>query len=391
MRLTARLLIATSVLSVLAFVAAPVAANAATGGAGARTAAVPTRSGTVDFSHSVFVQTDSTGGNQIDVYDRASSGLTLAGTYDTGGYGGKESGAVVDSLASQSSLVYDANASALYAVNAGSNTISVFFVWGDRLFLLQVLPSGGEFPVSIAVHGNLVYVLNAGGAGSVQGYGRFGPFLFPLPRASQSLGLANSNPPNYLMGPGEVGFAPDGHQLIVTTKASGSDIDVFSVGAFGNLSAPVLNPSSTPVPFSFVFSPDGSLVVAEAGASSVSTYALNSDGTLSAESSLTDGQAALCWITTAKGIYYVANAGSNSLSAYRVGAGGSLSLVGTTGVVGATGAGPIDMAASPHGQYLYAEAGGAGAVDEFGVNANGTLRVIGSVAITPGIEGIAIG
>jgi 6-phosphogluconolactonase (cycloisomerase 2 family) len=223
----------------------------------------------------------------------------------------------------------------------------------------------------------------------VQGYGRAGPFLFPIPDSSQSLGLSNTDPPNYLMGPGEVGFTPSGRQLIVTTKASGSDIDVFSVGVFGSLSAPVLNPSSTPVPFSFVFSPDGSLVVAEAGTSSVSTYVVNSDGTLSAESSLTDGQAALCWITTAKDTYYVANAGSNSLSAYRVGPGGSLQLVGTTGIVASTGAGPIDMAASPHGQYLYAEAGGAGAVDEFAVNANGTLRVIGSVTITPGIEGIA--
>ena len=66
----------------------------------------------------------------------------------------------------------------------------------------------------------------------------------------------------------------------MTTKASGSDIDVFAVGPFGGLSAPVVNPSSTPVPFSFVFSPEGSLVVAEAGASTVSTYIVNSDGTL---------------------------------------------------------------------------------------------------------------
>ncbi len=285
--------------------------------------------------------------------------------------------------------MYDPSASALYAVNAGSNTISVFFVWGDRLILLEVLPSGGEFPVSIAVHGNLVYVLNAGGAGSVQGYGRFGPFLFPIRNASQSLGLSNTNPPNYLMGPGEVGFTPDGRQLIVTTKASTSDIDVFSVGFFGSLSAPVENPSSSPVPFSFVFAPDGSLVVTEALDSTVSTYVVNANGTLSAEESLADGQAALCWITTAQGVDYGANAGSNNLSAYREGAGGSLSLVGTTGVVASTGAGPIDMAASSDGQYLYAEAGGAGAVDEFAVNANGTLTAIGSVTITPGIEGIA--
>ncbi len=388
MRLPVRLLTATLALSALAF-AVPSVANAATGGAPSRATASSTRSGQYDYGHSVFVQTDSTGGNQIDVYDQSPTGLNFAGSYATGGKGGVEAGSVVDHLASQSSLVYDAGASALYAVNAGSNTISVFFVWGDHLFLVQVLSSGGEFPVSIAVRGNLVYVLNAGGAGSVQGYGRFGPFLFPIPNASQSLDLSNTNPPNYLMGPGQVGFTPDGRQLIVTTKASGSDIDVFSVGFFGSLSAPVVNASSSPVPFSFVFAPDGSLVVSEALDSTVSTYTVNSNGTLSAESSLADGQAALCWITTAQGVDYVANAGSNNLSAYRVGPGGSLSLVGTTGVVATTGAGPIDMAASPGGQYLYAEAGGTGAVDEFAVNSNGTLSAIGSVTITPGIEGIA--
>jgi hypothetical protein len=388
MRLPVRLLTATLALSALAF-AVPGVANAASGGTASRTSAASTYSGHFGFSHSVFVQTDSTSGNQIDVYDRAPTGLSFAGSYATGGNGGVETGAVVDSLASQSSLVYDPGASALYAVNAGSNTISVFFVWGDHLFLLQVLPSGGEFPVSIAVRDNLVYVLNAGGAGSVQGYGRVGPFLFPIPNASQSLNLSNTNPPNYLMGPGQVGFTPGGHQLIVTTKASGSDIDVFAVGRFGSLSAPVVNPSSSPVPFSFVFASDGSLVVAEALDSTVSTYVVNPDGTLSAESSLADGQAALCWITTARGVYYVANAGSNDLSAYREGPGGSLSLVRKTGVVGDTDMGPIDMAASPHGGFLYAEAGGPGTVDEFAVNANGTLKTVGSVTITPGIEGIA--
>jgi hypothetical protein len=52
-------------------------------------------------------------------------------------------------------------------VNAGSNTISVFAVRGDRLALRQVLSSGGTFPVSVVVYGNLVYVLNALNGGSL--------------------------------------------------------------------------------------------------------------------------------------------------------------------------------------------------------------------------------
>jgi 6-phosphogluconolactonase (cycloisomerase 2 family) len=193
------------------------------------------------------------------------------------------------------------------------------------------------------------------------------------------------------MGPGDIGFSPNGRQVIVTTKNSNSDIDVFQVGWFGGLSAPVVNASAAPVPFAFTFAPSGSLVVAEAGSSTVSTYVLNSNGSLTTESSLTDGQAALCWITPASGFDYVANAGSNDLSAYRVGAGGSLALAGTsTGVVATTGAGPIDMAASPGGQFLYSEQGGAGAIGEYAVNANGTLTSLGSVTgLNPGLEGIA--
>ena len=44
-----------------------------------------------------------------------------------------------------------------------------------------MVSSGGVFPVSVAVHGNLVYVLNAENGGSIQGYVAFFGRLFPLP------------------------------------------------------------------------------------------------------------------------------------------------------------------------------------------------------------------
>src|SRR3954471_418843 len=109
----------------------------------------------------VFVQTDNTVGNAVVAYDRADDGtLTLAGTYPTGGNGGVLAGSVVDHLASQGSLVYDEHHALLLAVNAGSNTVSVFTADGDELTLRQTVPSFGEFPVSLAVNGDLVYVLN---------------------------------------------------------------------------------------------------------------------------------------------------------------------------------------------------------------------------------------
>ena len=95
-------------------------------------------------------------------------------------------GLAADHLASQGSLAYNQNDALLYAVNAGSNTVSVFSVNGDELSLRQVISSGGTFPVSVTVHGNLVDVLNAEGGGSVQGYVAFLDRLFALPGSNRT-------------------------------------------------------------------------------------------------------------------------------------------------------------------------------------------------------------
>ena len=337
----------------------------------------------------VFVQTNELGGNRIAVFDRGTDGrLTQVGLYPTGGFGGAAlPGSESDHLASQGSLAYDAQHQLLIAVNAGSDTISTFRVHGDRLELTGVLGSGGQFPASVAVHDGLVYVLNSGGAGVVQGYRVAGHRLVAIPGSARSLGLANADPPNFLTSPGQVGFTPDGGELLVTTKASTSSIDVFAVGHDGRLSAaPVANPSATPVPFAFTFGAGGRLVAGEAGASSVTTYAVVAGGTLSDPRSASDGQAALCWIQGVGDVYFVSNTGSNDLSSFAVGPDGQPTLL--RAVAATTSAGPIDLASS--GGYLYAETGLAGTVDEFQVGPNGTLTSIGSVTgLPPGLEGIA--
>ncbi len=336
----------------------------------------------------VFVQTDNTAGNQVVAYSRAADGkLTPAGTYDTDGLGGVLAGSVVDHLASEGSLTYDQQNNLLYAVNAGSNTVSVFGVRGDQLALRQVVSSGGSFPVSVAVHGNLVYVLNAEGGGSVQGY--FAAFgrLNPLPGSTRALGLNPTATPQFVNTPGQVAFSPDGSQLIVTTKANGSDIDVFGVGSFGYLSSsPVVNAEPGAVPFGVTFDPAGHLVVAEAGTNAVATFTLNWNGTVTPIDTVLTGQAATCWIAPARGFYYASNAGSASLSGYTSGWHGQLSFVGQT----TTDAGTVDAAASAGGQYLYVQTGGNGIVDEFAVNANGSLSAIGSVTVPGAVGGEGI-
>ncbi|MGB9112904.1 MAG: beta-propeller fold lactonase family protein, partial [Acidimicrobiales bacterium] len=313
----------------------------------------------------LFVQTNGASGNEVLVYEIAHNGtLTQVGAYPTGGLGGQTAPTTPpanhsDYLSSQGSLLYDPEQGLLIAVNAGSDSISVFRVLGERLSLREILPSGGEFPASIAISHDLVYVLNAGGEGAVSGYYVVGGFLIPIPGSTRELGLGNTNPPNFLTSPGQVAFSPDGSQLLITTKESTNSIDVFHVGPFGQLSAPpvVNTPSTTQLPFSLTFAPDGLAVVGQAATSSLATYTLSSNGTLTNQATLSDGQTALCWVTEAGGFYYVANTGTNNVSAYRVSSSGALSLVGTTGIVASTDAGPIDMAATPDGSTLYVEAG----------------------------------
>jgi 6-phosphogluconolactonase (cycloisomerase 2 family) len=340
--------------------------------------------------NAVFVQTDNTAGNQVVAYERGAGGtLSLDHTYNTGGLGGVLNGSVVDHLASQGSLTYDAPQGLLYAVNAGSNTVSVFAVRGDSLSLRQVVSSGGVFPVSVAVRGGLVYVLNAENGGSVQGYVSFFDHLFPLPYTNRNLGLSiPTDTTQFVNTPGQVAFSPDGSRLIVTTKANGNDIDVFHVGPFGNLSAaPVVNSEPGTVPFAIAFDAAGHLAIANAGTNALATYDLEPNGTVALVDAVGTGAAATCWVTTAQGYLYTSNAGSASLSGFQSSSTGALTLLGAT----ATDAGTVDASASVDGRYLYVETGGHGIVDEFRVNANGTLTSIGSVTVAGAVggEGIA--
>ncbi len=336
----------------------------------------------------VFVQTDNTAGNDVLAYDRAADGtLSPAGSYPTGGLGGILAGSVVDHLASQGSLVYDPAHALLVAVNAGSDTVSVFGADGDRLHLQQVISSGGEFPVSVAIHGDLAYVLNALGGGSVQGYQILFGRLIPLPGSSRALGLNPSATPQFTNTPGQVAFSPDGSQLIVTTKANGNDIDVFGVAGDGRLTAaPVVNAEPGTVPFAVTFDQAGHLVIAEAGTNALATFALSPDGTVSQLSQAGTDQAATCWVTPANGLLFASNAGSASISAFASSPAGSLIFLRDTG----TDTGTVDSAASPDGQYLYVQTGGNGIVDEFAIGAGGVLTSLGSVTVPGAIGGEGI-
>jgi hypothetical protein len=377
-RTTIRLAVGAGVVLGVAGFAAPLGAHAE----GARPA-----TGTAP---AVFVQTNDTTGNQIVAYRRGADGqLSFAGRYDTGGLGIALTGAVVDKLASQHSLTYDAGDHVLVAVNGGSDSITEFQVDGTHLSDRVTVPSGGTVPVSVTASGGRVYVLDAGGAGSVQGF--WTGSLARIAGSSRSLDLTPDLTPQFLNTPGQIGLTPSGHQLVVTTKLNTSSIDVFSVFGDGALSAaPAVTAAANPVPFGFVFDAAGDLVVTEAGTNSLTTYAIHGDGSVSERATVTNGEAALCWVARAGRFFYGANAGSGVVTGYTI-SGGVPVVIGET----ATDGGTIDLAATPNGAFLYVETGATDVVDGFAVHADGSLAFTGS-SVAPelpghtGLEGIAV-
>jgi 6-phosphogluconolactonase (cycloisomerase 2 family) len=342
-------------------------------------------------SSAVFVQTDNTSGNQVEVYQRAADGtLSLVQGYATGGLGGVLTGSVVDHLASQGSLTYDSAHHLLYAVNAGSNTVSVFAVSGVQLTLRQVVSSGGTFPVSVAVHGSVVYVLNAENGGSIQGYRVENGRLELKSDWNRQLGLESDGTPQFTHTPGQVGFTADGSQLLVTTKAAGNDVYVYRLGFDGSPSHQVtVNSLPGTVPFAFVSTGWRQVALVEAGSSTVTTFEVGYDGTLTQLSSVATGQAATCWIAGDGDLLFASNAGSANETGLQVGGFGSLTSLGDT----KTDAGTVDAAASQDGRNLYVQTGGNGIVDEYAIGTGGSLTQIGSVTVpgAAGGEGITVG
>lgn len=343
----------------------------------------------------VFVQSNDIVQNAIFAYARSADGsLTLVGRYPTLGRGGTEVGAPTDPLSSQGSLTYDARHRRLYAVNAGSDTLSVFAVDGTSLHLLQVIASGGHFPTSVAVHGALVYVLNAGGDGTISGFRSRDDGLTPIAGSVRSLALGNATPPFFLTSPGQIGFTTDGTHLLIPTKVNGA-VDTFALGPDGQpASAPVIT-ATGPAPFPFVSDERGRVVLIDASGSA-NTYDVSTSGALvRIGAPVANGQNGTCWVARAHGYIYATNTGSNTITGWAEAPGGQLTLL--HGAVSATtDAGPIDIAASPDGRQLFELNGLSGDLGVYSVAADGTLTHTATVHGLPafngsnGMEGIAV-
>jgi len=346
-------------------------------------------------SGAVYVLTNQTS-NAVAAFDRAPDGtLTAVGEFSTGGAGNpvaQPGDPPTDPLASQGALILSDNNKFLFAVNAGSNEISVLSIGKDSLTLVDKVSSGGVRPISLTVHEEFLYVLNEGGTPNITGFtvsdkGQ----LTPLAGSTRPLSAGSG------ADPAEVGFNNDGSLLVVTEKMA-NVIDVYPVGSNSVAGPPTPNGSNGMTPFGFAFDQRNHLIVSEAmggapNAAAVSSYTAALSGMLSVVSgSVPDFQTAACWIViTNSGRYvYTTNTGSGVVSSYTLDASGTLTLLNSVAANLGAMSFPIDMALNNSSRYLYVHAAGLQTVEAFRVETDGSLTPIGSVGGLPfGAQGIA--
>ncbi len=327
----------------------------------------------------VYTASNASTGNEVLAFARAANGsLTFSASYPTGGTGNDVE---LGGLGNQGGVVLSADGHRLLVVNPGSNSISAFAVRADgSLLLTDNEPSGGVLPTSVTISRNLVYVLNADGAGNISGFTINNQgVLNPIPGSTQPLsGMA-------VTAPAQVEFTPRGGGLVVTEKATNL-IDTYAVDRDGVAGPPTINASAGDTPFGFAFSRDGHLVVSEAfgGApdiGAVSSYSTNSQGELNVITpSAPTHETAPCWVVITKSgnFAYITNTGSGTVTGFRINrATGQLTPLDADGVTAETGEGstPIDEALSADSRFLYVLNAGTHEIIGFRVNgANGELE-----------------
>jgi len=329
-------------------------------------------------SGAVYTLTNQAVGNAVAIFQRGADGsLHSSGTVATGGTG---TGA---GLGSQGAVVLSDDGRWLFAVNAGSNDVSVFRVGPLGLALASRTASGGTAPSSVTAFGSLVYVLNSGGSGNITGF-RLAPDggLTKITGSTQPL----SGP---AVGPAEVAFSPDGRSLVVTEKGT-SLIDVYSVRRNGAATGPTTTASAGATPYGFAFHDPDDLLVSEA-AGSASSYDLRGDGALKVLSgAVLTHQAAPCWlvVTNDNRFAYVADAHAGVISAFNVSSRGALTLLDADGVTATVAIGNTDLAVSGNSRFLYQLDGGT--IYAFQIQPDGHLSANGTVVGLPaGTVGLA--
>jgi hypothetical protein len=249
-----------------------------------------------DFRHRymIFSMTNSADCNEVmAIHQGAYDNLSFVKSYETGGNGTGEQ--TVDPLMSQGSIILSEDRRFLFVVNAGSNSITSFGITNSgALILADVKQSGGFFPISLATHGDLLYVANRGNGSSIASnvtgfYVEENGSLTQISGSDKPLSSKNAQPSCIVIN--------NNGTKIAVSELNTDLISVYCTQPDGTLTGPITSKSSGTAPFGSVFLTNEILLVTEAGTNALSSYSVNHNGALSEISpSVLNYQTATCWV-----------------------------------------------------------------------------------------------
>ena len=360
-----------------------------------------------------YSQTNGVPNNAVIVYKRKANGhLRQREVVGTGGSGGLapqpgcEPPGGCPILDTQGEVIVTPNGRLVFAVNAGSDTITSFRETSKGLKRVDVESSHGDFPNSLTAHRGVLYVLNSdpdpdGVRGNIAGFRftRRGEMTY-LSNSVEPVSADAAAPP---LAPRQIGFDNSGRVLAVTllSPLPGS-IDTFKLNKQFRPGAAMPHTPTTALPFGFAFDLYNNLVMSQVSAppelgmnGNTATYRLNTrTGNLTPIETESSGGVAPCWVVvTNNGRHtFVVNTGGGAppatIAGYRLGQKGSLTFLSLTPENNALGDefARTDEALSRDSRYLYVLNPGIVAanskIDEYRVRPNGRLTFIGNTPAT---------
>ncbi|CAF1521943.1 unnamed protein product [Adineta steineri] len=228
----------------------------------------------------------------------------------------------IDPLYSQGSLTVYSNY--LFAVNPGSNSLSMFLINpsdGTQLTLLSVQSTYGLFPISVTVNNMYACVLTGGSITGIRcfNYNSSGLFLISSFDRNLTSYISQTIPPN---GPpqtmSEILFSTDNLALIISVKGSNTTYPgyllFYTLSTNMTILAPYptkITPTNGALPFSMTLVGMNGLLITDPGANGVLTLQYSSTAGMISNSMFTPINtslaSALCWSTYSPNIgnYYV--------------------------------------------------------------------------------------
>ncbi len=335
-------------------------------------------------NHFVYSLANTTGTNKVLVFRIKNDGALRYQDAVASGGAGTGMG-----LGSQGAIAINEEKNLLFAVNAGSNSISSFKILDDgQLKLSNTINSGGRTPNSLTIYRGTLYVLNLG-SDNIHG--------FHVSWDGSMTHIMGSTKPlsEMMVDAPQISFTPNGRWLVVTEKAT-NKISSFKVMSNGSVSSGIFTASTGKTPFGFAFARKSVMVVSNAaggaaGAGSATAYNIKSNGIPDPlNGAVENWQGAPCWVaTTEHGRFaFISNTGSNSISSYYVAPWGSLYLIKKAAT--STGMAPSDIVVAANNYFVYAVNGKSASIGAYHRTRFGGLRHIGDVSGLPaGVTGLA--